>query len=278
LGIDSQKYVERTNVEFMKIGLRGVSIVVASGDSGANGRTDPDCTDSVLHPDFPASSPYVTSVGATQIVNPVFFAKKEAEPICAEFSCAKSGVEVAVSFEVSNFASGGGFSAYSATPQYQLDAVQSYLNNSNVVLPTASMFNDKGRGYPDVSALGNNFLCYDEGDVQPVGGTSASAPTWAGVLSQLNSHLIANGAPSIGFANPLLYRMSQEAPKTFQDVVKGDNKCTEQGCQDSCQGFEATGGWDPVTGLGTPNVAEMLKFINAKVLAKRTTSPIISVA
>jgi subtilase family serine protease len=67
LGVNSQQYVARVNVEFQKIGLRGTSLISASGDSGANGRTDPDCTESHLNPPYPAASPYITSVGATQI-------------------------------------------------------------------------------------------------------------------------------------------------------------------------------------------------------------------
>lgn len=57
LGVDNQQYVTRVNTEFQKIGLRGVSLFVASGDSGANGRSDPECTDNSLHASFPASSP-----------------------------------------------------------------------------------------------------------------------------------------------------------------------------------------------------------------------------
>merc|ERR1719408_624923 len=72
LGINSEQYVARVNVEFQKIGLRGVSLFVASGDSGANGRSDGTCTDKVLHSSFPGSSPYVTAVGATMLQKPEF--------------------------------------------------------------------------------------------------------------------------------------------------------------------------------------------------------------
>ena len=64
MGVDSTGFVIRLNTEWQKIGLRGVSIFVASGDSGTHGRTDGDCSDPAFRPDFPASSPYVTSVGA----------------------------------------------------------------------------------------------------------------------------------------------------------------------------------------------------------------------
>merc|ERR1711881_599009 len=95
LGIDSQQYVQRVNTEFMKIGLRGVSLFVASGDSGANGRSDGMCTDKKLHASFPGASPYVTAVGATMLDKPQFDLKK-APPACASqgagFKCASGGV------------------------------------------------------------------------------------------------------------------------------------------------------------------------------------------
>ncbi|SPQ96371.1 unnamed protein product (mitochondrion) [Plasmodiophora brassicae] len=262
LGIDSKEYVKRTNIEFMKIGLRGVSILVASGDSGSNGRTDPDCQDAVFHPAFPASSPFVTSVGATQLNDPSEVVDP-VEPICKTSSCAAGGTEVAVSFDASGFASGGGFSVYSTRPQYQDDAVSDYLNNTKS-LPPKTMFSETGRGYPDVAALGHNYLCILDGEVTPVGGTSASAPAFAGVISILNAIRLKRSEPPLGFLNPFLYLMAKEHPAAFFDITDGDNRCTEDGCGSSCHGFSAAKGWDPVTGLGTPNVAEMIKYMSQR--------------
>lgn len=55
--------------------------------------------------------------------------------------------------------------------------------------------------------------------------------------------------------------MAAECSDCFTDVTVGDNKCTEDGCKPECQGFVATKGWDPVTGLGTPNYAAMKKYV-----------------
>merc|ERR1712046_207035 len=82
LGINSEVFVQRVNAEFQKIGLRGVSIFVSSGDNGANGASDTLCTDKKLHADFPASSPYVTAVGATMLSNPEFKLKNP-PPACS---------------------------------------------------------------------------------------------------------------------------------------------------------------------------------------------------
>eukprot|EP00455_Lapot_gusevi_P002447 TRINITY_DN1097_c0_g1_i1.p1 TRINITY_DN1097_c0_g1~~TRINITY_DN1097_c0_g1_i1.p1 ORF type:complete len:584 (+),score=255.33 TRINITY_DN1097_c0_g1_i1:33-1754(+) len=221
LGIDSKQYVNRTNVEFQKIGLRGVSILVASGDSGANSRVDEGCTDNHLNPDFPAASPYVTSVGGTQLSSPSPLANPPA--LCSSNACAGAGPEEAVSYDVAGYTSGGGFSLYSARPNYQAAAVNAYLK-SGVQLPPASYYNAAGRGYPDIAANGHNFLCVLSGGISPVGGTSASAPTVAGMVGLWNDARLAQGKPALGFLNPLLYEMFAKNPAIFNDITKGDNK------------------------------------------------------
>jgi subtilase family serine protease len=117
--VDSQGYVTRVNAEFMKIGARGLTLLVASGDSGTNGRTDPNCVDPYLKPDFPACSPYVTSVGGTEAVNPQTNLPNP-PPACNQgFQCISQCDEQAVSYAVSNFASGGGFSIYRGTAPWK---------------------------------------------------------------------------------------------------------------------------------------------------------------
>merc|ERR1711934_17351 len=122
LGVDAAGYVSRTNTEFQKIGLRGTSLFAASGDSGANGRTDGECTGTVLHASFPGSSPYITAVGATQFSDPQYDLSIDPQActaLGATYKCASGGTEVAVSSQVAGFTSGGGFSTYTAMPSYQ---------------------------------------------------------------------------------------------------------------------------------------------------------------
>jgi len=272
LGIDSQQYVTRVNTEFQKIGLRGVSLLAASGDSGANGRTDGECTDTVLHSSFPGSSPYITAVGATQLENPKYELATN-PPACSAlgsgYKCASGGTEVAVSSQVAGFTSGGGFSTYIPMPSYQTDAVNAYLT-SGVALPPSSYFNSTHRGYPDIAAMGNNFAVYlnSYGGWTTVGGTSASSPTVAGVISFLNAASKKNTGKPLGFLNPLLYKMHAEQPAAFTDVTKGDNKCTEDGCFSTCKGYEAAKGWDPVTGLGTPVTDKMVEYVESLQASK----------
>lgn len=260
LGVTDDQYTARVNTEFQKIGLRGVTMVVSSGDSGAHTRTDYECTAPTLRADFPGASPYVTSVGATQITNasPLSTQPK----ICTQFQaagCAASGTEVAVSYQVAGFTSGGGFSEVAVQPDYQASAVKSYLS-SGVALPPATMYNASNRAHPDVAAVGHNGLIY-EGGVEAVGGTSQSAPTVAAILSLLNQASLSKSGKPIGFANPLLYTIWAAVPTAFTDITVGDNKCTEAGCATGCKGWLAAKGWDPVTGLGSLNYPVLQNYI-----------------
>jgi len=200
-------------------------------------------------------------VGATQITNPVALATQP--KICTQYgtNCAATGTEVAVSFNVAFFTSGGGFSEVADQPSYQTTAVKNYLN-SGVTLPPASYYNQSRRATPDVSAVGHNNLIYASG-IEAVGGTSASAPIWAGIASLLNQASIAKSGAPLGFLNPLLYQIAADQPTAFNDITSGDNICTESGCASTCKGWYATKGWDPVTGLGTPNYGALLAYIQS---------------
>ena len=244
LELSSDQYTAAVNALFMRLGLRGISIVVASGDSGANSRTDERCAAYNLRPEFPASSPFVTTVGATMVVDAQYGYGEL--PICStgNFSCISGGREVAVSRHQASFTSGGGFSNTTGArrPAYQDAAVQAYLS-SGVQLPPASYYNDNGRGEPDVAAVGSKGLMVVYGQTILEGGTSMSAPIFAGVASLLNEIALAKTGSSLGFINPLLYQMAADAPDTFHDITEGDNICPEQFCGPQCKGFLATKGW-----------------------------------
>jgi subtilase family serine protease len=257
----SKQYVERTNVEFQKIGAIGVSLFAASGDQGAPGDGNPDCSASgskALSTIFPGASPWVVSVGATQLSNSTANVTGTVPPICKQFQCASSTTEEVCSYPAALITTGGGFSDYVATPSYQADAVAAYLK-SGVALPPSKDFNAKNRGFPDVSALGHNYLIADGGEFEQVDGTSCSSPVFAAVVALLNSYRLTNGKPPLGFVVPLLYQAYASDPTIFNDITTGDNKCTESCC--AKVGYEATKGWDPVTGLGTPNFAKLLAFV-----------------
>lgn len=104
-----------------------------------------------------------------------------------------------------------------------------------------------GRGLPDVSAVGVDFMVYTDGDAQGVSGTSASTPAVSGIIALVNDQLLAAGKRPLGFLNPFMY----QNPRMFRDITKGYNDGGGVGIFK--HGFYATAGWDPVTGLGTPN-------------------------
>jgi subtilase family serine protease len=179
-------------LRYMKLGLQGVSVVYASGDSGVASRDG-----GTFAPGFPATCPYVTSVGATMLSS----------------GSAVTSVEVAVSDPNDDFYSGGGFSNYFAAPSYQASALATYFAKHK---PTykSSVYNASGRGFPDVSALGLNIVNYDQGGQILQGGTSASAPIFASIITLINEQRLAAGKKPAGFLNPTLYAN----PAAFTDV------------------------------------------------------------
>jgi tripeptidyl-peptidase-1 len=227
----SDEYMFTTNTEFMKAGARGVTVFFASGDQGVWGRSG--TTGNIFHPDFPAASPYVTAVGGT------------------DFST-KSTIGEETSWD----ASGGGFSNTFEIPSYQSEAVATY--KSTAELPDAKYYNDTGRGYPDVSALGGqvNPYCIAFGGkgskFSGVAGTSAAAPVVAGIFAILNNVRLSNGDAALGFVNPWIYQNAD----AFNDVTTGTNNAGGRQA-----GFDAAEGWDPATGVGTPNYSSMEKAL-----------------
>jgi tripeptidyl-peptidase-1 len=150
--------------------------------------------------------------------------------------------------EVAESFSGGGFSNVFTLPSYQSAAVTNYLTKFPPPY-TSEIFNNSGRSraYPDVSAIGSALAIVFLGKAGGVGGTSASTPIVASLVTLLNEERIKAGKGPIGFLNPTFYAH----PEAFNDITVGQNP----GC--GTNGFNATRGWDPVTGLGTPNYPKL---------------------
>jgi len=148
--------------------------------------------------------------------------------------------------EVAANLSGGGFSNYFSRPDYQDTAVSAYLSSIGGMY--SGLYNPSGRGYPDISAQARNYQIVVNETVMAVDGTSCSAPTAAGVISLLNDFLVSQGKKPLGFLNPWIY---YDASTGFNDITSGSNP----GCNTT--GFPAMRGWDPVTGLGTPDFLKL---------------------
>jgi kumamolisin len=181
----------------------GVTVTVASGDSGSSDGE----TDGENHVDFPASSPHVLGCGGTKLE--------------------MSGAETVWGGSENGGASGGGVSTVFALPAWQAKA--------GVPKPTGSA---SGRGVPDVAGNADpqtGYVVQVDGEKEVVGGTSAVAPLWAGLIALCRQ---AAGKP-VGFVNATLYAAG-EAP--FHDITSGNNGA-----------FKAGPGWDACTGLGSPD-------------------------
>jgi kumamolisin len=128
-------------------------------------------------------------------------------------------------------ATGGGFSTQFALPGWQ----------SGVKVPSGTT---PGRGVPDVAGDADPATGYEvqvDGQTLVFGGTSAVAPLWAGLIALINQHL---GSP-IGYLNPVLY--STASPSAFHDITQGSNGA-----------YSAGPGWDPCTGLGSPDGSRLM--------------------
>lgn len=227
-------YANQVCSAFLLLGTRGVSVIVASGDTGVGSACESNDgrAKTQFAPVFPASCPWVTSVGGTYAMKP----------------------EIAASF------SSGGFSNYFSPPPYQVLTMVQYwaqLGNKN-----KGYYNTSGRGYPDVSAQAVRYLVYNRGDPGFVYGTSCAAPTFGAMISNINNIRLAQGKTKLGFLNPWLYANGYKA---FNDITVGHSR----GCSgtDIFTGqiapkianatWDAIPGWDPVTGFGTPDFAKL---------------------
>lgn len=265
----SRTYVNRCNIEFMKITASGTTILCASGDAGSPGRTNEVCDSNQgpygwnhINPIFPGSSPWVISVGATYVEANDQHVNFNT-PICNGsdgVSCATGNTEAETTLSVTYWTSGAGFERWTPIPDWQKNFVTKYLN-SGVTLPDRKYFNAGGRAYPDVSAFGHNCIVHTDGGWNNVDGTSCASPIFAGVITHLNAFQKSRGKPILGFANPVLYKMYETMPTTFHDIVSGNSSCTEYMCCSNQFGFKATEGYDVVAGLGTPNVGIMKEWL-----------------
>ncbi|KAH8989246.1 subtilisin-like protein [Lactarius akahatsu] len=219
----SEAYATYICTQFGMLGILGVSVLIATGDDGV-GPGDCVADDGSVQfiPTFPATCPYVTAVGGTT----------------------GHGPEMAASI------SGGGFSNIFRRPYYQEQAVTEFLQHLGNQYE--GNYNATSRGIPDISAQALNFPIILKGEKQVGGGTSASAPVVAGIISLLNDYLISQGKVSLGFLNPWLYGTGKNG---FTDITSGSNP----GCNTG--GFSAVEGWDPVTGVGTPDFQRLLAIL-----------------
>ena len=210
----TQQSMDSFNEVFKDAAMLGVTVLAASGDDGSSDGM----TDGGLHVDFPASSPFVLACGGTQLV-------ASGNTITSETSWGGTPQDGA---------SGGGVSQHFPVPTYQ-----------HGILPK----DFKGRGVPDVAGDADPQTGYQvlvDGVSSVIGGTSAVAPLYAGLVALINEDI----GNRCGFLNPVLYANTG----VCHDVVKGTNGA-----------YNAASGWDATTGLGSIQGVELLsKFKKTK--------------
>jgi kumamolisin len=202
----SSQSLQAYDQAFQAAVLMGVTICCASGDNGSSDGV----ADGQAHVDFPASSPNVLACGGTQL------------------SEAAGSITSEVVWNQGGGATGGGISDVFDLPSYQSAAG---------VPPSVNPGGRVGRGVPDVAGDADPSTGYQivvNGQTGTVGGTSAVAPLWAGLVARINSDL---GAPA-GLIAPLLYAN----PAALHDITSGNNGA-----------YSAGPGWDACTGLGSPD-------------------------
>ncbi|KAG2138056.1 peptidase S8/S53 domain-containing protein [Suillus bovinus] len=237
-----QSYAIRICNGMAALGARGVSVIFSSGDGGVG--------DGVANPDEPLEHQCYSNDGLkTPMFLPVFPASC---PISLLATCSVTAVGGTVNIpEIAADFSGGGFSNYFHRPSYQDDAVSAYL--ATLAPGTYSgLYNSTGRAYPDVSSQAASFSVVYQGQVTLLDGTSCAAPAFTAFVSMLNDARFSAGKTALGFLNPFLYSTGYTA---LNDITEGRNP----GCQ--TEGFNATVGWDPVTGYGTPNFEKLKDLV-----------------
>lgn len=197
----------------------GITIFVASGDDGSSDGVSSG-TPTV---DFPASSPYATGCGGTKL----------------QLSGGTISSEQAWNdLSQNEGATGGGVSETFALPSFQSSAGVPKAPNGFI-----------GRGVPDVAADADPETGYNvvvDGQSLVIGGTSAVAPLWSGLIALINQSIGKNA----GYINPLLYQATAES--SLHDITAGSNGA-----------YSAGPGWDPCTGLGTPDGDKLLSALQS---------------
>jgi len=254
------------NTLFEQAAVQGQSIVAADGDNGAqdcDSRTGPDYNQ--LSVDDPASQPYVTGVGGTTL-----------QGLSPEvYETAWNSKHDSAGPSTMAGSTGGGVSSFWPMPPAQLHAAKSL----GVLSPLASGSHcGRSRGYcrevPDVSIDADpttGYVVYWNGTGniagaaagwQVLGGTSGAAPVWAALLALADSSPACAGKP-LGYADPALYRAASHSyAEDFHDVTQGNNDFGV-----TTEGFRAKRGYDPTTGLGTPDATPLVASLCAATIS-----------
>ncbi|KIJ95915.1 hypothetical protein K443DRAFT_108074 [Laccaria amethystina LaAM-08-1] len=230
----SSDFIHAVSSAFRDAALQGVTVCIASGDRGSYSKIK----DGKAHVQYPASDPWVLTVGGTTIGN-----------------VNGSSYDEYV-WNDDRGATGGGVSAYFPLPSYQ----------SSATVPVSVNDQSKGRGVPDVAANSSphsGYVIPFNGGSRTGAGTSAAAPLWAGLIARINAAMGEN----IGYINPALYALGSSV---FNDIDGSEGPKNNKVEGESAPGYPAHSGWDACTGWGSPKGSALLDGL-AQIFAKRCT-------
>jgi kumamolisin len=204
--------VQTQRQKFLRLAAAGVNVFVSSGDAGSNPDVTGHNSNGATQAEYESSDPSVIGVGGTTLT------LKSNGKVKKESGWASSGGGKSIFFPRPSWQTGNGVPA-----------------GTQRLVPDVSAAAD-----PDTGA----FLVF-HGSVSQIGGTSWSAPMWAGFCALINEARIKANKPALPFLNPLIYPLL--GTPAFRDITKGNNGA-----------FNAGVGYDLVTGLGVPNVKELI--------------------
>jgi len=211
----------------------GITVLAAAGDHGAgdgvtqgNGRA---------FVDYPASSEYMIGCGGTTLFN------DNGQPGEVVWN------------DGDGWATGGGISDVYKVPRWQDVTLPANVNGTG----------QPGRGVPDVAGNADNasgYIVLFDGHWEPVGGTSAVAPLYAGLVALINQAL---GQPVQALPQKLYGMSAAEKASVFRDITAGDNSVPKSKFGPAVNGYKATEGWDACTGLGSINGSALVQVLRS---------------
>lgn len=273
-GCESQGNPEFFQQLAQQANAQGITWVNGSGDNGAAG-CDPDgeiVAQDGLAVTVPASVPEITAVGGTQFQdqNGSYWSATNTATGASAMSYIPEAAWNEGQIEKGLWSTGGGVSAFFQKPEWQ----------AGPGVPA-----DGFRDVPDISlaaaAAHDGYYAYNNGAVYILGGTSAATPVFAGMLALLNQY---TGSAGLGNINPRLYSLAQAAPTAFHDVTAGTNQVAcaagSPNCTNGSLGFQAGPGYDTATGLGSPDLNNLVQKWNTQapsaslVVVSVSTNPV----